>query len=120
LWFILLSVHGFFRSLVNWNYMARRSKVLAALSYLWILVVIPLVYRKSDSYVSYHMKQGLGLLFLWMILPFLLWVPVVGWALGLVDLALALVLLVIGFDRAALGKERALPVIGKYCEKIAL
>ncbi|OGD65603.1 hypothetical protein A2215_03235 [Candidatus Berkelbacteria bacterium RIFOXYA2_FULL_43_10] len=100
--------------------MARRSQILAVLSYLWILVVIPLLYRKSDSYVNYHMKQGLGLLSLWVILPFLLWIPIVGWALGLVDLALALILLVIGFDRAALGKERALPVIGKFCEKIAL
>lgn len=115
---------GFVGSWVLWSLslliMARRSKVLAVLSYLWILLVIPLVYRKSDGYVNYHMKQGLGLLFLWVILPFLLWIPVVGWVLGLVDLALVLILLVIGFDRAALGKERALPVIGKYCERITL
>jgi uncharacterized membrane protein len=100
--------------------MTRRSQILAVLSYLWILIIIPLIYRKTDTYVNYHLRQGLGLLLLWVLLPFLLWVPVVGWILGLLDLALALILLVIGFDRAALGKESPLPVIGKTCEKITL
>lgn len=67
------------------------SKVIAALSYLGVLVFIPLLTKKDSAFAQAHAKQGLVMLIAIVILGF---VPVVGWALDIVLIVINLIALI--------------------------
>ncbi len=67
------------------------NKVIAALSYLGVLVFVPLLTKKDSAFAQAHAKQGLVMLIAIVILGF---VPVVGWALDVVLIVLELVALI--------------------------
>ncbi|MFH1255302.1 MAG: hypothetical protein V1667_02445 [bacterium] len=56
-----------------------KNKTAAALSYIWILFLIPLLGKQHSKFCQFHAKQGL-ILFL---LSFISWFPVFGWLIGL-------------------------------------
>lgn len=88
---------------------------MAVLSYLGILVLIPLLTdAKKDPFVKFHIKQGLVLLIADIVASFIIWVPFIGWILWLG----IVVLLIIGIINAANGQEKELPVIGSLGSKI--
>ena len=49
------------------------SKIFAALSYFSILFVVPLIIKKEDSFVKFHIRQGMTLFFAEMIVWFILY-----------------------------------------------
>jgi uncharacterized membrane protein len=84
---------------------------MAILAYLGILVVIPfLTDAKNDQFVKFHIKQGLVLLIIEFVGMFVYWVPIFGWALWVVTI----VFVVIGIMNASAGKQKELPLIGKF------
>ena len=90
---------------------------MAALSYLDILVVVPLLTdAKNDPFVKFHVAQGLVLLIVWVVGSFVFWVPFVGWLLGLI----ALVLSIIGLIAALNGEKKELPIIGNLAKNFKL
>jgi len=104
--------------------MIDEGKGLAWLSYLGILLLIPLLVNKDNEYSRFHVKQGIILLICWIgwqIVSIILHIiPVIGtivWAGGLLFL---FILMVMGIINALNGKTEPLPVIGKYAEKIKL
>lgn len=104
----------------------QNKNVMAAIAY--ILFFIPLLTDdKKDPYVKYHVKQGLALLILgiivsifnsiiYQIFPFSMWYTArtITWILNLG----VFVLFIIGVANAIGNKEKPLPVIGKIAEKI--
>ena len=99
------------------------GKVMAILSYLGILVLIPYFAEKNNKYVAYHAKQGLNLFIIEIIVSFafsiftvifglllLFVVGILGAALSLASLALT----IIGIVNVCNGKARELPVINKF------
>lgn len=88
------------------------NKGIAALSYLWILFLIPLLTKKDSAFAMYHAKQGLVLFIFSTIAGFIFWIPVVGWLLPL----FSFILFIIGIVNALGGKTQPLPVIGKFAE----
>ena len=91
------------------------NTLMAVLCYFGILVLIPfLTDAKNDPFVKFHIKQGLVLLIVYVICGFVLWIPFIGWLLGI----LLFILFLMGVINAASGKETPLPVIGKFAEKI--
>ena len=94
--------------------------VMAALSYVGPLVIIPFLTHKENSFVMFHIKQGLVLLVLSILiyvaggLLFFLW-PLIG----IINLGL-LCLSIIGIVRALQKKEEELPIVGKYAHHIKL
>lgn len=56
-----------------------KNKHLAAMSYIWILFLLPLLGKRHSKFCQFHAKQGL-ILFL---LSFFSWFPVLGWLVGL-------------------------------------
>jgi uncharacterized membrane protein len=90
--------------------------VMAVIAY--ILFFVPLLTgdAKRNAFVKYHTKQGLVLFILAVILNVLNWIlPFYFW--GMINWILSLgvlVLLIIGISNAAGGKEKPLPLIGKY------
>ncbi len=88
---------------------AAEHKGLAALSYIGLLVLIPL-FNKDSPYVRYHVNQGLVLL----VCEFAVWVlGKIFSFLGTVGGILAFILAVIGVINALSGRAKELPVIGK-------
>ena len=94
--------------------------VMAALSYLGPLVIIPFLTHKENSFVMFHIKQGLVLVVLSILiyvagsLLFFLW-PLIG----IINLGL-LCLSIIGIIRALQKEEKELPIVGKYAYHIKL
>ena len=95
---------------INW----RKAKIswmqlVALLSYLNILVVIPMMFAKKDRFIQYHAKQGMALLVVWVLFIFSFFAPVLPIIFGFY-LALAIV---IGWTNVLANKQQPLPLIGK-------
>ena len=85
----------------------------------YFLFFVPLLTdAKDDPFVKFHVKQSIVLLILVVISWFIWIIPVIGWLLGVVMPIFILVLWVIGIINAASGKEKPLPLIGQFAEKI--
>ncbi len=91
------------------------NRLMAALSYVGILVLIPLLAAKESPFARFHCNQGLVLLIADVIVNVLYSifrkVPLLGFVVGLVSLAL-FVLAILGIINAAKGKAKELPLIG--------
>ncbi len=100
----------------------QNNMVMAILAYLGILIVVPfLTDAKNDPFVKYHIKQGLTLIIFevatWFIGMVLVFMPYLGYLVGLVLWLATIVLIIIGIANAAQGKEQELPVIGQYAKR---
>lgn len=92
------------------------NKVMAAISYLWILCLVPLLVKRDSPFAQAHAKQGLVLFIIEVIGTLVFWIPVVGWLLGVAVLVAALV----GFIKALQGEYIDLPVVKDIAQKINL
>ena len=89
-----------------------QNKIWALLSYLWILVLIPLLIKKDSRFVQFHAKQGLVMLIAW----FFVTIPLLGL---LIWLALV-VFWFIAVIKVLEGQYWKMPVIGDFAEKIKI
>jgi uncharacterized membrane protein len=88
------------------------NKTVAALSYVWILCLVPLLTKRDSEYVQFHAKQGLVLF----IASFLCWFPIIGWLLSIVILVLS----VMGVLKTLSGEWWEAPVIFEWSKRIKL
>lgn len=96
------------------------TTLMGVLSYLGILVIVPYLMAKDDPFVRFHIKQGVVLLgieiVLWVVSGMLWWLlPVIA----IVELAL-LVLIIIGIINVVQKKEKELPFIGSLSKHVPL
>lgn len=90
----------------------KHSKLYAVLSYLSLLIIIPAIAGGRDSFVRFHLNQGLVLLIANIIFGFISFIPplrLVGDLLNFV----VLILSIMGIVSALQGKETRLPIVGK-------
>ncbi len=87
------------------------NKVIAALSYLSILVFIPLLTKKDSKFAQAHAKQGLVMLIAAVVLSF---IPIAGWALDIVIFIIGLVALI----NALQGKYWKVPLAHDLAQKL--
>lgn len=92
------------------------NKVIAALSYIGILVLIPLLAKKDSRFAQEHAKQGLVMLIAGVIGSFVFWIPLIGWALALAFLIADIVALI----RCLGGEFWEIPVLGSLRNKFNL
>ncbi len=98
----------------------QENKVIAALSYVGLLVLIPLLVKKDSPYCQFHAKQGLALLIAWVAIGIIAIIPILGWFISIVGSIILLVLFIIGLVNALSGQFKELPLIGKYGENLNL
>lgn len=96
------------------------KNMIALLSYLGILVIVPLLTAKNDPFVKYHVKQGLTLLIAWIAISFVAWIPILGWLVGALGWLVCIVLTIIGIINVIQGKEKQLPLIGQFAERFKI
>ncbi len=92
------------------------NKVIAALSYAWILFLVPLLGKRKSKFAQFHAKQGLVLFILELIGSLLMWFPVFGQLLMLAFLVIS----VIGIIKALNGEWWKMPYIYTWSKKINL
>jgi len=88
------------------------NKLVAAIGYIWILCLVPLLLKKNSKFCQFHAKQGLVLF----IIELLGMIPFVGWVLFIA----AVIYSVYGIVQALDGKYWEAPIIGEYAKKINL
>ena len=92
------------------------NKTLAALSYVWILCLVPLLGKRSSRFAQFHAKQGLVLFIIEIIAGLIFWVPLFG---QLLMLAIAVVA-VMGIVKTLNGEWWKIPYIYEWSKKINL
>lgn len=60
------------------------KKLMAILSYLGFLVIIPILQAKDSVYVRHHINQGIVLIGICFVLNLLAFIPVIGMIVGVV------------------------------------
>lgn len=97
------------------------DKLMAALSYIWIISIIMLLTKKGSDFIQFHARQGFVLfavsVVVWIISIPLLTVPLVFTLINLVYLVL-FVAAVVGFIKAYGGEKYKLPVVGDLADKV--
>jgi uncharacterized membrane protein len=81
--------------------------MLAALSYVWVLCLIPFLFARKNAYVQFHARQGMVLLVLELLLW---WFPLLIVLFGIIS--------IIGFVRALQGTRWEIPVVKTILEYI--
>lgn len=109
------------------------NKVMALLSYIGILFLVPKLARKESPYAQFHANQGGNLFIIGVIVNIIIWVIsfVIGLGLGLTGSGIFsvlativgiiswvvgvvfLILMVLGIVYALQGKAKELPIVGK-------
>ncbi|MEK7558188.1 MAG: DUF4870 domain-containing protein [Patescibacteria group bacterium] len=93
-----------------------KNKNMAALSYVWILCLVPLLGNRDSKFAQFHAKQGLVLFIVEIIAGILIFIPLFG---QLFMLAL-LVISVMGVVKAQNGEWWKIPYIYDWSKKINL
>ena len=94
------------------------NKVFAALAYLGVLVLVPILAAKDSKYAMYHANQGLILFIAQIVLSVIVSiitsiVGILGFISGIFNL-IVLVVQIIGLVNAIQGRAKELPIVGKY------
>lgn len=90
------------------------NSVVAAMSYIYILCLLPLFLKRKSKFAQFHAKQGLLLFIVEVLLGWFFPFPIIGWALGLLVLLLAF----LGVVNALNGKYWEMPFVGRYAKKL--
>ena len=96
------------------------KKLFGVLAYLGILIVISYVFAKDNSFVKFHIKQGLVLV----VIELIMWVlGSMFWSLwpvySIVNL-ITLILSIIGIVNVLQNKEKPLPLVGQFAGNFSI
>jgi uncharacterized membrane protein len=92
------------------------SRLIVALSYVWILFLIPLLLKRQSKFAQFHAKQGMVLFIIELILSFIMWIPVFGWLIWVATIVIS----IIGIIKAYSGEWWKIPFIYSLSEKIKI
>ncbi|HEM56522.1 MAG TPA: hypothetical protein ENO30_07180 [Thermodesulfobium narugense] len=87
------------------------NKVIASLSYISILFLIPLLVKRDSKFCIEHAKQGLVLFIFEIALSIIEYIPILGWIIGLLGGIVLFVVSLIGFIYALQGKFWKIPIV---------
>ncbi len=87
-----------------------KNKLNAVLSYLGILIIVPLLSdeAKKSTFAKFHLNQGLVLLIAGFVGSFIFWIPLIGWIVAVVFFVIWL----IGIIGAIQGEMKRVPILG--------
>ena len=94
----------------------QEDKVYAAVGYVWILCLVPLLLKKDSEFAQFHGKQGLVLFIIEVIGSVVFWIPLFGQLLAV----LIMIVAIIGIIKALQGEYYKLPIIQDIVEKFSL
>ncbi|MFA4818361.1 MAG: hypothetical protein WC621_00800 [Patescibacteria group bacterium] len=96
------------------------DKVYAALSYLFVLAIVPLLFKRQREFVQWHARQGFLLFLAEIIIMIVSPIPVLGWLVAFVGWLAAVVLTLLGLASALTGRYWVMPYLGEYAKKLKI
>jgi len=96
------------------------NKVVAAIGYISILCLIPLLLKPKSQFCQFHGKQGLILLIAAIINMVIGIIPILGWALSIIGAIAIIILSILGILKALNGEYWEMPYVADYAKKINL
>lgn len=96
------------------------ERILAAIGYIGILFLVPLLLGRDSEFAQFHARQGMVLFLCEVILSFVGIVPILGWLAAFIGGIISLILMIIGVLMALQGQRWKMPFLGQYAEKINL
>ena len=97
--------------------------VMAALSYAGPLLLVPLLVKRDQSFVQYHLRQGIVLFGLYLaiqiVMSMFMFTMLMWPVMNIVNLGI-LVLMILGVVNVVKKQEKALPLIGSLASYIKL
>ena len=96
------------------------NKVVAAIGYLGILCLIPLLLKPKSKFAKFHGKQGLILVIGWVINFFIALIPFIGWLLGFIGMVALIILSILGILKSLAGEYWEMPYLSEYADKIKI
>ena len=107
---------GTLQNLNDKDWDIEQNKNIAALSYVWVLCLVPLLGKRNSEFAQFHAKQGLVIFILEVIVGLLIWFPVFG-QLGMLVL---IIVSVLGIVKAVNGEWWEIPYIYDWSKKIKI
>lgn len=98
----------------------KQIDVIALLSYLGILFIIPLLAAKNNKFAQFHARQGLVLFIAEVLTSILIMLPVIGWLGAPLLWIVWFVLIIIGIANVIKNEKKELPLIGKYADRFKI
>jgi uncharacterized membrane protein len=93
-----------------------RQRLLAALSYVGVLFVLPVILGEKDKFVGFHVRQGAVVCAFELGSMVFGWIPIIGWSFAIAVCAVA----VMAFSRAFNGKKWEIPYVHEWSKKVKL
>jgi uncharacterized membrane protein len=94
----------------------KHNVTMSVLSYIGPLVIVSFIVAKDDPFVKFHIKQGLVLLVIEIALSLIGSMMHILWPIIQIVQLVVLVLAIIGIYNAVKGKEKELPLVGKFAQ----
>lgn len=91
------------------------NRVMAALSYVLFLFILPLG-KTNSKFCQFHAKQGIIIFIAWIVVSFLSWIPFIGWAAWVFLFVITMMAIV----KTLRGEEWEIPYVSTYASKINL
>jgi len=89
---------------------------MAVVAYVFFLIPL-LTEAKKDPFVKYHVKQGFVFFLAGLVSRVIIYIPFFGWMLISAYNIFLFILFITGAMNALGGKQKPLPLIGKFAEK---
>ncbi len=90
------------------------NRFMAALAYVWVLCVIPLVTRKHSSFAQFHAKQGVVVALAWFVLWLIGWLPLLNVIIAFPGMVLLMAINLLAIIRTWRGEEWKIPYLYDY------
>lgn len=98
----------------------REGAGFAAVSYIFILWVLPFIFKKQNEFARYHAKQGLVIFIGEVVCGFLCFIPVLGILFYSIGMILFFFLSLYGIYSALTGKLCKIPVVTEIAAKFVI
>ena len=94
-----------------------QKNLLAIISYIGILCLVPLLTKEKDEFIKFHAKQGLAL-FISEVITWIVFVNILHFSfLGNLFGLLWVVLSIIGITNVLNNQKKEIPFVGKFAKK---
>lgn len=98
-----------------------QNRLYAAISYLWILCFVPMIWRRNSHFAMHHGRQGIVLLIIEFFGLLIKWfIPFFGYFISMLLGFLIAILVLFGIINALDGKYWHMPILGRYAKEIKI
>ena len=93
------------------------NKIMASLSYIFILCLVPLLLKRKSKFAQFHARQGLTIAVAWFGFWVIGIVPILGWIIAFFGNILLLLVSIVGIIKTLNGETWEIPYIYDWSKK---